>query len=116
LNDIFSSWTANTLVFLGNAALKRTPPPDYAVTHRPPHFQHFALSCSPFSDSLVTMRPSALPWRLAAAAVLWSQAFLLPFTQAASPSIDVALETSFSAAPYLVELLYVEDMAHAWNS
>ncbi|KAK4946560.1 killer toxin resistant protein [Elasticomyces elasticus] len=49
------------------------------------------------------MRWSTLPWRLAAAGLL-PLVSLSSFAHA-SASINVALETSFSAAPYLVELL-----------
>nr|KAK5437245.1 killer toxin resistant protein [Exophiala xenobiotica] len=49
------------------------------------------------------MRTSTLPWRFAACGLV-SVAVLSTFVNA-SPSINVALETSFSAAPYLVELL-----------
>ncbi|KAI1625469.1 UDP-glucose:glycoprotein glucosyltransferase-domain-containing protein [Exophiala viscosa] len=49
------------------------------------------------------MRPSTLPWRFAAAGLL--PLVLLNSFARSSASINVALETSFSAAPYLVELL-----------
>jgi len=52
------------------------------------------------------MRSSTLPWRLAAGGLL--SLVLLSSPAHASASINVALETSFSAAPYLVELLYVK--------
>ncbi|KIX00898.1 uncharacterized protein Z518_09963 [Rhinocladiella mackenziei CBS 650.93] len=49
------------------------------------------------------MRTSTLPWRSIGLALL---SLTLPSTLAqSSPSINVALETSFSAGPYLVELL-----------
>lgn len=72
----------------------------YAVTHCLPI--DFLFS---FRQSLVKMRSSTLPWRLAVAGFL-SLSLLEPFVRS-SPSVNVALETSFSAAPYLVELLYV---------
>ena len=49
------------------------------------------------------MRPSTLPWRLSLATSL-AALLLCPLAQATS-SVNVALEPSFNAAPFIVELL-----------
>jgi UDP-glucose:glycoprotein glucosyltransferase len=45
-----------------------------------------------------------IPWGLAGA--LLATAYLHALRALASPSINVALKTSFDSAPYLLELLY----------
>ncbi|KAL2404705.1 UDP-glucose:glycoprotein glucosyltransferase [Exophiala dermatitidis] len=50
------------------------------------------------------MRESTLPWRVTMLA-LWQFILVVASAASSSPSINVALETSFAAGPYLVELL-----------
>lgn len=45
-----------------------------------------------------------IPWGLAG--TLLATTYLYALRAAASPSINVALKTSFNSAPYLLELLY----------
>jgi UDP-glucose:glycoprotein glucosyltransferase len=47
-----------------------------------------------------------IPWGLAGALLVTT--YLHALRAAASPSINVALKTSFDSAPYLLELLYVK--------
>lgn len=54
----------------------------------------------------LSMRFSTLPWRLCMAFA--SSFFLHTKSALAAPSVNVALRASFDAAPYLVELLYVQ--------
>ncbi len=54
-----------------------------------------------------------VPWGLAGA--LLATTYLYALRAAASPSINVALKTSFHSAPYLLELLY-ELLSPGWFS